>query len=249
MTCLASVHCPRTCAGERGRRSLRQYGLVAFVLALLGLFTPWPARADLSLVVSPSSSTASVGGTFDLNVYLQQSSPIDTTGGEPNLSSTGLFGAAIVVTFSTVAQVTQITPTSQVYVDPANPANNDPVLSTINAAAGTASLSFSLVNDLSNGYPLPVPDTNGQILLGTFTFTAMSPGSETVVAMVDASQGGYGFIDGNGNAFDSFISPGSAQITVQGVSVVPEPNTLVAAGTAVLMGLAYAARHRRWAAS
>ncbi len=253
MTSPASVLCPRTSAGERGRRSLRQHGLVTFVLALLGLFTPWPARADLSLVLSPSSSTASVGDTFDLNVYLQQSS-VGT--GEPDLSSTGLFSAAIVVTFSTVAQVTQITPTSQVYVDLSPPPNNrDPLLTAITPATsssppndGAASLSFSLINDYILE-TLPVPDTNGQILLGTFTFTAMLPGSETVTAMVDTSFLGSGFLDGNGDAFDSFVNPGSAQITVQGVSVVPEPNTLVAAGTAVLMGLAYAACRRRWAAS
>ncbi len=255
MTSFASVLCPRTCAGERGRRSLRQYGLVAFVLALLGLSTPWPARAGLMLVVSPQSYTASVGDTFDLNVYLQQSSPINISGGEPDLSSTGLFSAAIVVTFSTVAQVTQITPTSQVYVDPSDPTNNDPLSTAITPATspsppnnGAAYLSFALINDLGLG-TLPVPDPNGQILLGTFAFMAASPGSETVTAMVDPSFGGEGFLDGTGVAFDSFVNPGSAQITVQGSAVVPEPYALVMGGTAILMGLAYTARRRRRAAS
>ncbi len=256
MTSFASVHCPRTCAGERGRRSLRQYGLVAFVLALLGLFTPWPAQAGLTLVLSPPTSTASVGDTFDLNVYLQQSSPINISGGEPDLSSTGLFSAAIVVTFSTVAQLTQITPTSQVYVDPTPPPNNsDPLSTAITPATspsppnnGAAYLSVALINDLGLG-TLPVPDSNGQILLGTFTFMAASPGSETVTAMVDPSFGGSGFLDGTGVAFDSFDNPGSALVTVQGAAVVPEPNALVMAGSAILMGLAYAARRRRRAAS
>ena len=117
------------------------------------------------------------------------------------------------------------------------------------SAAGTGILDFSLIAEYLNG-TLPTPDAQGNITLGTFTFTAgPGTGTGTINAIVDSSQLGNAFSDGNpsndNDPFDSLVNPGSAPVTITAGSVMPEPASWLTAATGSVLWMGYYWRGRR----
>jgi hypothetical protein len=88
-----------------------------------------------------------------------------------------------------------------------------------------------------------LPDSNGRILLGTFTFHALTVGKQTLGA-VDPNPGTNGDTThfANGIGIDSSIVAGSAFLNVN-PNPVPEPTTTPAIAALAMTGFA------RWRAA
>jgi hypothetical protein len=102
------------------------------------------------------------------------------------------------------------------------------------------------VQNVSLTTPVTAPSGTNQILLGTFTFTGLSVGSDIAFTAQPTATGANN-VDGNGNNLDSLISGASAFISV---TAVPEPSSLILTGlTAAAIGLGVWRRGRKLVAA
>jgi hypothetical protein len=213
----------------------------ALVLALFGcLLAAGPSRADLVFQFADSTGTAgsaftvNQGGTVDVRVYLAQ------TGGTTNLSSNGLVDGGVALQFSssapfTVASASAISPSSAF-----GGSNN----TNVSTSSGTTTATLQ-VHDSSGVFaPTSGADAN-RILLGTFTFSGLTPGSAVAVTAFPDPKSANN-VDGQQNNLDSLIHQSSAAITVV---AVPEPGTVALCGLgAAALGVGAWRRRRRAAA-
>jgi hypothetical protein len=182
-----------------------------------------PGRADFVFQFADTSGTptstftVNQGSTVGVNVYLVQQ------GGSTNLSSNGLVDGGVSLQFSSSGPFT-ISSASNITPNAAFAGANTTSLST-NAGTTTATLR---VHDNSGVFaPTTGPDAN-RILLGTFTFSGVSPGTGlTVTALPDPNSANN--VDGASTNLDSMIHNSSASITV---TAVPEPGSLILTGLA-----------------
>lgn len=193
-------------------------------LGLLAASWSAPAKANLTLSFDQSDySIASVGGTVDVNVLLNQ----NATGEQ----ATAVYIAGIKLTIDdpSIAQVlsgADVTPGTGF-----SPSSS--IVSSSEVRLGEASA------DVLSGVPIGSP---GSILLGTLRFTGLAPGSTlTLVTQLDATT--PDFLTDNPLVTDP-SNVASATITVGGVAPVPEPSTLVSAIMAGLTGVGVAWRRR-----
>jgi hypothetical protein len=213
--------------------------------ALVGVFLlGGTARADFVFQFAGSNGVATSnfgvaqGSTVDVRVYLVQTN--GPTVNSTNLSANGLSDGNVALTFSStapfsIASASNITPNSA-FVGP-----NGTSLTT---SGGTTTATLQVHSSPAFVFaPTSGADAN-RILLGTFTFTGVSPGSAlTVTALPNA---GSNFVDGAGNTLDSLISNASAAITV---TAIPEPGTVILTGLFAAGFGAHAWRRRRRAAA
>jgi hypothetical protein len=162
------------------------------------------------------SSTFSVnqGSTINIAVYLVETK---TT----TLTDTGMKANGVQLTYDqTIANVTGV--------------NGNSDFDHTSNSIGTGS---ALVNSFGNTKNGPITPTNktaspitGGILVGTFTFTGVSPGSTiTVTADPHASPTSDNVL-ADGTVIDALIANSNAQITV---TAVPEPGSLALCGLAI----------------
>jgi hypothetical protein len=198
--------------------------LPAFAATLLAcLALAGPARADFSYQFADAGGTASSnftvsqGGTVDIRVYLLQ------TGGSTNLTAAGLTDGGVSLTFSASGPFT-VTSTANIFPGPDFGGTNHTSLST---NSGTTTATVQVHNSTPVLAPTSGADQN-RILLGTFRFSGVTPGSDlTVTTLPDPNSANN--IDGNGVNLDSMIHNSSAAITV---TAVPEPGSIVLTGLA-----------------
>jgi len=198
---------------------------IRFLSALLSLmFSVGFARADYGYVFTNSSGstvplnafTIAPGSTsISINVYLAQ------TGASTGLTTVGLESGGVQLNTSvpTVATVTAVAPN---------------VVFDQNSSAIGAS-AFVIVNQVSSAPVVasgtPVTGSTGSILLGTFTFTALAPGSTLTVTAVPSTGTNVNVL-GDGTVLDGMLNatPVSASITS---IAIPEPGSMLLAGLAV----------------
>jgi hypothetical protein len=206
-----------------------------FALVAVGL-AAGPARAqiifefaDTSGVTQSAFNINGVGNTVQVRVYLHE-----LTAGAPELNSQGgLISSAVRVTYgtpgfaavqNTSADVTGSVPPWAFFT-----------------TNGSDVATSAVVNVNSSFAAGVLPDSNGRILLGTFTFHGLAVGKETLGA-VDPNPSSNGdtthFVNGIG--IDSSIIAGSAFLNV---NPVPEPTT-----TPAIAALGMTAFARWWAA-
>jgi len=200
---------------------------------------------DFALARTPPSNqpagtafTVAPGGTLALDVFLR--------GGPNNVGTTGLSGAAIltneklfgagITLASSNGSVARVNSTSDITPNPAF--NGFPPSSSVNTAAGTASLQ---VQNFQPGTAVG-PDANTiavtRTFIGTFKFTALSGGATNLsIVDINPAAGQDNTVSGTGRVLDSLITNGAATLTV---SSVPEPGSLA------LVGLAAAGLAARW---
>jgi hypothetical protein len=168
------------------------------------------ARADYQYVFTDSSGTAASaftvnqGSTIDIRVYLVE------TGGT-TLHDTGLTSAGVQVNTGSpsIANASAVTKGSAW----------DSSTSTTGANA-----KLNVFQDVSA--PVTAPNSGAdanRILIGTFTFTALSNGTTSIITADPSSSNDT--ILANGTVIDGLITNSSAAITV-----TPEPGTVVLTG-------------------
>jgi hypothetical protein len=200
---------------------IRNVSCLAVALLLLG---GGVARADFSFVFTDGSGntvannafSVNQGSTLNIQIWLLESN------GETRLRSPGLNTGGVKLTYNqTIANVTTVT---------GNTGTGAFDMSTNNIGTGSAIVRDFQTNNTGTGVVAPSTGTNAdRILLGTFTFTGVSPGStSTLTALPDA--GAIPPISDNTlndsptfTSLDSLIQNSSAVITV---TAVPEPGSL-----------------------
>jgi hypothetical protein len=217
--------------------------LSVWTLAAAGLLLP--ARLAQAQIIyefangttgaAQSSFTVPAGGTIPISVYIHE-----TATGAPTLNSQGGLGtAAVRVTFNSPAGVAAVQTTADI-VSPVPPW--DLATPTIGSGANANTAALTVGKLVAPGV---LPNTQGRVLLGTFTLHALTSGTVNLSA-VNPNSAGYNTSSFNATGgvpninYDPLLQPGAATLTV---SPVPEPGSLVLAGLAAV-GLA-AARRRR----
>ncbi|AWM38317.1 hypothetical protein GobsT_35540 [Gemmata obscuriglobus] len=209
--------------------------LRVFLLTVtLALFSGASARADYQYQfvsstgqTSPTTFNVDLNGTINIQVYLVQTAP--PTDPKQDLSQHGLVAGGVRLNYmNNNVQVAGITPNSL------TAGQFESASTTIANSKKYARL--NVINDVDGGAVMP--DSNGRVLLGTFTFTGMSMG-QTLVYTSDASSGVDNIL-ANGQFLDSMINYSASQITI---NVVPEPGTMVLSGL-LAVGIAGGAARR-----
>jgi len=197
--------------------------MLRIVVVLLGVLLAWlvPAGSssaglmlEFAVGGTPASSfeIAAPGQAVQIQVQLTQTGPLAV--GEPDLKIDGLALAGFRVSFGNPAGIAAVSNIEE------NPAFNDGApIETIDLIGATADLNEA-VSDVFLG-PFVTADENGRIVLGTFTFTGLSPGA-TSISVAEYSAGDDDFYTGTFTLLDDFgIAPGLATLTV-----TPEPGTI-----------------------
>jgi hypothetical protein len=185
--------------------------------AAVGL-TAGSARADYTFAFSADGGATfnstfaydATQGPLTLSVYLQQSAP------DTGLTSPGLQSGGVKLNYDgTILNSTAVTPNSA--------ANGGPfqfgTSSTSGANTSTAAATVHAFNTPGTGV---TADSNGRVLLGSFTFSGLALGS-TAVLTADPTATNDNVL-ANGTALDSLIHYNAASVTV---TAVPEPGTLL----------------------
>ncbi len=160
--------------------------------------------------------TVSVGGTVSIQVYLVQ------TGTTTTLNSPGLQQGGVALDYAVGAPFA---------VQNSNAITGNANFAYSNTNVGTttnngATVNTASVQNVSLTTPVTVPSGTNQILLGTFTFTGLSVGSDVTFTAQPTATGANN-VDGNGHNLDGLISGASAFISV---TAVPEPGSLMLTG-------------------
>ena len=174
--------------------------LMLYSLGLLAIVWPGAATASLIMILDQSAYTTNVSGTVVVTVSVAQTSdgPQVTAGNE-------LLTAAINVAFNSPSGIASVLSLSDIAGNPLFDAYT-PLLSPTTATLGETSVAG--ISDLS------VP-----LMLGTFTFTGLAPGSTTIQASAEGP--GPSFVTAGANNLD----PANTATAI--ITVVPEPSTLV----------------------
>jgi hypothetical protein len=218
-------------------------------VALLGcLVLSRPARAQYTYEFAEagtfsSSFTVAQGSTVAVQVYLVGTN----SAGNNNLASNGLSSGGVGLQYATNGPFTIPGASSNnpnIVGNPAFGNSNNSVVNGGNGQFGTGNTSTATVQNTSFGTPVypSTTDANGNnaVLLGTFTFTGVSPASGTTIAVTPSSVSN---VDGAGNALDSMITSSSFSITV---TAVPEPGSLMLTSLAAsVLGLGVWKRRRK----
>ncbi len=191
---------------------MRSLSLLSATMTVL-LLSGGLAHADYQFQFADSSGNATsnfnvtAGGTVAVQVFLLQ----DNTGTSNGLNTVGLSAAGVQLN-------TQTPTTANVTATAANPAF-DQSNTTIGANA-------QIIESVVQNVPVvsPTGDPN-RILIGTFTFTGLTPGSTLAVTALPGT--GADNVLGDGTVIDSLIANSSAVITV---AAVPEPGTMLLTG-------------------
>jgi hypothetical protein len=210
------------------------HGMIGRILAVAGLgLAAGQARAQIAYEFADTSGAPQssftingIGGIVQIRVYLHELTPSAT---ELN-SQGGLATAAVRVTYNNPGGFAAVQSLSDV-------AGATPpwASGTTNGSHFSTDAALSLFSTFSNGV---LPDANGRIFLGTFTFHGLSPGVETIGAVDPNPATNFDTTHFTGGVgIDSQLSPGTATINV---SPVPEPTILFAA----TVGLAVFGRWR-----
>jgi hypothetical protein len=199
------------------------HGTIGRILAVAGLgLAAGSARAqiayefaDISGAPQSSFTINGIGGNVQIRVYLH-----DLSSGASELNSQGgLATAGVRVTYNNPGGFAAVQSSSD--VTGAIPPWSS---STTNGSNFSQSAVLNLFSPFSGGV---LPDSNGRVFLGTFTFHGLAPGVETIGA-VDPNPGtNFDTTHFNGGVgIDSQLVSGAATINV---SPVPEPTVLFAA--------------------
>jgi hypothetical protein len=175
-----------------------------------------------------NSITEGAGSTFGIEVWLTQ------TGNTNGLSTIGLNQAGVQLNGynNSTVTVASITPNDDAHSGAFNAVNSS---TTINNATSTAIL--------TEGYSSSTTGLKGtSVYLGTYTFTAGSPGTTSTVTAV-AFPGQDNNVLADGTVIDGLIANSNLAITVV---AVPEPGTLMLGGflAAGIAGCCWRRRNR-----
>ncbi len=205
---------------------------IGWMILVLGMaLTAGSARAQIAYEFANSAGVPQssflingIGGTVQIQVYLHE-----TTSGAPELNSLGGLGtSAVRLTYNSPSGIAAVQGIPDV-VGAIPPWS----FSTTN---GSGDFSSSAVLNVAS-FSGVLPDSNGRILLGTFTFHGVSAGTVNLTA-VDPNPGTNTDTThfSGGIGIDSIISGGTATLVV---SPVPEPvlSTVAASAALALAGL------------
>jgi hypothetical protein len=206
-----------------------------------GLLSGGPGRAqivyefDVAGVPVTAPLALTQGGTLDLQVYIREQPPGTV------LATQKLFAAGGRVTFDNPAG--SGTPSGVAAVLSAadvtrNPQFNDTGTVLLNVTSTVADLIEAVINPTTD---LVAPDALNRILVATYRFHGLAPGTLTVTARRYPAPTSA-VVTGQGNALDAQLQTGTATINVV---PVPEPSTLLLVGAAAV---GWGLRRRRRAA-
>lgn len=208
------------------------------LMALLAALTfPMEGQAGFKLRLEPASGGAiTVGGTATFSVFLHEEAGTV-------LREEKLFSAGILLSYNSPLGIAQIVSTADVVENPLF--DTDTLVKTNDTTLGFATLIGSKFED-----PPISPDANNEVFLGTFTLTGLTGGSVTLKAEALIDSSNIYTLTAQGTILDGEISPGMAELTVEGgVSVVPLPASFILFSMGGAMAFGYAGWKSRRAAA